>query len=792
MTSTARSEPRTEAAGGRLRAPLLLAIDGRSGAGKTSLAVETAAVLRPHLEVAVFHLDSIYPGWDGLADSLDTYVHEVVAPLAQGRTAQWTWWDWTADAPGRADVTPPADVVILEGVGAGNRNARPHLDAVAWVAMDDGERQRRALRRDGETFAAHWERWAAQEDAYLAGDEVAEAAWLTLNGHGPTPRAAADLVEGLRSLPGWEAALALVPAPGPPQWKRRTLATAAEPRALFAAMGGPDAATALLLESSDRDVTPAPERSRYSLIGLATDSSTVATHTSGVTTVSSGLLTLRRPGAFFPWLATVWPGGPSTGHPAAGHDAGPAGLGAPGTPGRAGGGGHPGDSGPADSPFQPGWMGWIGYGIKREAGSPDGAATLAAAADEAAPAVPEALLFHPERGASVDHMAGTTTLFWSAVDPGGPEWADRVTDGLTDGLPDGLLDGLSAERSEGEPADRAEGRPAASPAAPPVFTVRDTREEYLTKIRAAQQQIHEGNTYEVCLTTALESTVDAFDGWSTYRRLAEANRAPFTLYLRAQVARAGVGRGAETGSGPQTGGGPVQILSTSPERFLSVSSSAAGGWLVTEPIKGTRPRGATPDKDRALAEELASSPKDRAENIMITDLARNDLSRFARPGTLATTRVCAIESYPTVHQMVSTVTAQLQPGVPRADALAAAFPPGSMTGAPKISTMDILEGLEAGPRGVYSGVAGYLSADGAADLNVLIRTLVAVPAPSAAGEPVESAGPASAVGDTGRTHLSLGVGGAITSDSVPEEEWDEVRTKAHGVLRVLGSAFPDA
>lgn len=733
MTSTARSGPCTETARGRLRSPLLLAIDGRSGAGKTSLAVETAALLRPHLEVAVFHLDSIYPGWDGLAASLPTYVQDIVTPLSGGRTARWTWWDWTADAPGRADATPPADVVILEGVGAGNRNARPHLDAVAWVAMEDGERQRRALRRDGETFAAHWERWAAQEDTYLTGDRVDEAAWLTLDGHGPTPQAAADLVEGLRSLAGWETALALVPAPGPPQWERRTLATAAEPRALFAAAGGPDAATALLLESSDRDVTPAPERSRYSFIGLATDSSTVAAHTDGVTTVSSGLLTLRRAGPFFPWLATVWPGSPDAGDP--------------------------------DSPFQPGWMGWIGYGIKREAGSPDGAATLTASADETAPTVPEALLFRPGRGASVDHVAGTTALFWSADDPGGPEWADRVAGELLKELPPEL----------------GEGQTAAPPASPPVFTVRDTREQYLTKIRAAQQEIHEGNTYEVCLTTALESTVDAFDGWATYRRLAAANRAPFTLYLRAQAAGAGVGRE------------PVQILSTSPERFLSVSSRAAGGWLVTEPIKGTRPRGTTPDEDRALAEELASSPKDRAENIMITDLARNDLSRFARPGTLATTRVCAIESYPTVHQMVSTVTAQLQPGVPPADALAAAFPPGSMTGAPKISTMDILEDLEAGPRGVYSGVAGYLSADGAADLNVLIRTLVAVPArPAGVTEPVESAEPASALGGTERTHLSLGVGGAITADSVPEEEWDEVRTKAHGVLRVLGSAFPDA
>jgi para-aminobenzoate synthetase len=126
--------------------------------------------------------------------------------------------------------------------------------------------------------------------------------------------------------------------------------------------------------------------------------------------------------------------------------------------------------------------------------------------------------------------------------------------------------------------------------------------------------------------------------------------------------------------------------------------------------------------------------------------------------------------------MVSTVTAQLEPGVARAEAVAAAFPPGSMTGAPKISTMEILESLESGPREVYSGVAGYLSDDGAADLSVLIRTLVVT----------RCADPAD-----GGTRLTLGVGGAITADSVPEEEWDEVRTKAHGVLRVLGAAFPE-
>ncbi len=710
--------------------PLLLAVDGRSGSGKTSLAAELAALLRPHLTVSVFHLDAIYPGWDGLMSSFETYVDEVLAPLAAGRTARWHWWDWTAHATGAADRTEPADVVILEGVGAGHRRARELLDALVWMEVDGAERKRRALARDGGTFAPHWDHWAAQEDRYLAADDVAAAATLHVAGPASTPGATAGLVEALRALPGWDGALALVPTRGPDRWAHRLLPGAADPRDLFEAAGGPRAGTAVLLESSDRDITPTPERSRYSLIGLATDSSPIAEHRAGTTAVRTGSVTVRRPGGFFPWLTTAWPGTEGSSTADVPDAKAPE---------------------PTAGPFRPGWMGWIGYGVKREAGSPDGAATLAPAATP-----PEALLFQPGRGATVDHVAGTTVLYWHAEDPDGAAWAERTVRTLsTLALP------TRAEAPAG-----AEGPPGGEGPAP-AFTLWDSREEYLAKIRAAQREITEGNTYEVCLTTQLEATVGAFDGWPTYRRLAAANRAPFTLYLRAEVA-AGVGRAVPAGTGTAA---PLEVLSTSPERFLAVSSEAAGSWLVTEPIKGTRPRGATPEQDRALAEDLDTSVKDRAENIMITDLARNDLSRFARPGTLRTPRVCAIESYPTVHQMVSTVTAQLEPGVPRADALAAAFPPGSMTGAPKISTMDLLEELEAGPRGVYSGVAGYLSADGAADLNVLIRTLVAVPAPDG-------------------TRLSLGVGGAITADSVPQEEWDEVRTKAHGVLRVLGSAFP--
>ena len=155
---------------------------------------------------------------------------------------------------------------------------------------------------------------------------------------------------------------------------------------------------------------------------------------------------------------------------------------------------------------------------------------------------------------------------------------------------------------------------------------------------------------------------------------------------------------------------------------------------------------------------------------MIVDLLRNDLSHFAVPGSVAVSRLCAIESYATVHQMVSTIDARLRPGMPRAEAVAACFPAGSMTGAPKVSTMAILDRLEAAPRGVYSGAIGYFSLNGAADLAVAIRTLVRQRAPA-------------------RRHaeLSLGVGGAVTADSSPQEEYEEIRTKAFGVLSALGA-----
>ncbi|MNI50527.1 Aminodeoxychorismate synthase component 1 [compost metagenome] len=304
------------------------------------------------------------------------------------------------------------------------------------------------------------------------------------------------------------------------------------------------------------------------------------------------------------------------------------------------------------------------------------------------------------------------------------------------------------EAAAAGPVSSVAGSLSAEPAGGPEFVSRDSATDYKRKIADSQHEISEGNSYEICLTTTLEAAAGNLDPWSSYLALRRRNPAPFASYLRF---------------------GELVVASTSPERFLRILSD---GGMRAEPIKGTRRRSSDASEDAALRQDLETSLKDRAENIMIVDLLRNDLSHFAIPGSVTVSRLCAIESYATVHQMVSTIDAHLRPGAPRAEALAAAFPAGSMTGAPKISTMDILDQLESGPRGIYSGAIGYFSLNAATDLAVVIRTLVVNP---------DGAG--------GRT-LSLGVGGAITADSVADDEYEEIRTKAYGVLSTLGADFP--
>jgi anthranilate synthase component 1 len=206
--------------------------------------------------------------------------------------------------------------------------------------------------------------------------------------------------------------------------------------------------------------------------------------------------------------------------------------------------------------------------------------------------------------------------------------------------------------------------------------------------------------------------------------------------------------------------GEVSLLSASPERFLDVEPE---GLVRTRPIKGTRARGATPDADARLAAELLASEKERAENLMIVDLMRNDLSRVCEVGSIAVTRLLAVESYAHVHQLVSTVEGRLRSGYDAIDAIGACFPAGSMTGAPKLRATELLDELEQRPRGIYAGTFGYLGFDGRADLAMTIRSIV--------------------LDERGAT---VGAGGGITALSDPEEELAEARLKAAALLAALG------
>src|SRR5262245_32476948 len=271
------------------------------------------------------------------------------------------------------------------------------------------------------------------------------------------------------------------------------------------------------------------------------------------------------------------------------------------------------------------------------------------------------------------------------------------------------------------------------------------RRAYEAGVEAIRARIAGGEIYQANLTRRLETP---FDGqpWERYRRLRTGDPSLFSAYL-------------DLGPSPLTGQ-PRAILSASPEPFLAVDP---GGVVSTDPIKGTRPRGRDRAEDRTLACELLTSAKDRAENVMIVDVLRNDLGRVCRPGSVRVPRLCRLERTVAVQHLVSTVTGRLAEGNDAFDLLAASFPGGSITGAPKIRAMEILEGLEPVRRGPYTGALGWLGPDGAMQTSILIRTFVA----------------------DGR-RLTLHVGGGITYQSDPAAEWDETVAKARGPLGAIG------
>jgi para-aminobenzoate synthetase len=370
--------------------------------------------------------------------------------------------------------------------------------------------------------------------------------------------------------------------------------------------------------------------------------------------------------------------------------------------------------------FDCGFAGWLGYELKAECGGD--------AAHESP--LPDAAFVLAGRMIAFDHAEGKTYLLCCA-EPGGEsateEWLATSAERLRSlpPLPAGALCGGYA----------LETRPDAGGAEPRLAR---PRERYLEEIAECRRLLAEGETYEVCLTNAVLAD-GAPDPLSLYRALRRANPAPFSSYLRF---------------------GDAAVLSSSPERLLRIGRDR---WVEAKPIKGTSRRGGTPAEDVRLAEQLRGDEKNRAENLMIADLLRNDLGSVCEIGTVHVPSLMQVETFATVHQLVTTVRGLLCEGLGALDCVRACFPPGSMTGAPKLRTMRIIDRLEGEARGVYSGAIGWFGLGGGCDLSVAIRTIV-----------------------LDRTSARIGAGGAIVTLSEAEAEYEEMLLKASAATRALG------
>ncbi|MER5194877.1 chorismate-binding protein [Streptomyces sp. NPDC002755] len=392
--------------------------------------------------------------------------------------------------------------------------------------------------------------------------------------------------------------------------------------------------------------------------------------------------------------------------------------------------------------FTGGYVGYFGYETKADCGSPN---------RHRSP-TPDACWLFADRLIAVDHEKGFTYAVCLAEDT--PHATREAADWLETTL--ARLTSLPAETDS--PADRAVGAVGPVGAARSVgavtvsgtglgsgdagvgavepWLVRD-RATYLADIAACRRELAAGTSYEICLTDAAVLPAPD-DAYGLYRVLRRVNPAPYAAFLRF---------------------GDLDVVGSSPERFLRITRD---GVAEARPIKGTAPRGAGPLEDDRLRDALAADAKTRAENLMIVDLLRNDLGRVCRTGTVRVSRLMATETYATVHQLVSTVEGRLREDTDAVDCVRACFPGGSMTGAPKQRTLEIIDGLETEARGVYAGALGYLGCSGGADLNIVIRTAVLADG-----------------------LLRMGAGGAIVLDSDPVAEWDEMLLKTAAQMRAL-------
>jgi para-aminobenzoate synthetase len=364
-----------------------------------------------------------------------------------------------------------------------------------------------------------------------------------------------------------------------------------------------------------------------------------------------------------------------------------------------------------------GFVGYLGYECKADCGSPN----------EHSSDIPDALLMLADRVVAVDHTGGRTHLI--AVCHGDEEECERWLD-EAEGLVREEL--LSPSVRELEPAGGEEERVE--------FRCGRGREQYLADIRHSLDEIVAGETYEVCLTDQI-STEASPDPFHLYKVLRRRNPAPFASYLKF---------------------GEVAVVSSSPERFISVDRDRV---VQARPIKGTISRSDDPAEDAARRAELEGDEKTGAEHLMIVDLLRNDLGRVCEVDSVTVPDLMVVEPYATVHQVVSTVTGVLEEERSGVECVRACFPGGSMTGAPKLRTMEIIDDLEDEARGVYSGGLGYFGLDGVVDLSIVIRTIVLRP---------------------GRT--TIGAGGAIVMQSDPQDEFDEILLKARAPMAAIAEA----
>ncbi len=365
---------------------------------------------------------------------------------------------------------------------------------------------------------------------------------------------------------------------------------------------------------------------------------------------------------------------------------------------------------PSELPFDfgCGLAGYLGYELKADCGA--GASHRAA--------TPDAAFVFADRLIAFDHWERCTYIV-SLAEPDGAAaaaWLERTAHRL-ESLP--VL----------EPPQLGQGRIG--------LRLRRSRERYEEDIAACQRYLTAGHSYEICLTNRLTAET-ATEPLELYRALRRANPAPFAAFLRF---------------------GDTFVLSSSPERFLAVDRQ---GWAEARPIKGTSRRGTTPSEDARLAAALRADEKSRAENVTIVDLLRNDLGRVCEVGTVSVPELMRVETYETVHQLVSSVRGRLRREVGAAECVRACFPPGSMTGAPKLRTMEILDELEGEARGVYAGAIGYFGIGGGCDLSVAIRAIVL----------------RDGVAD-------VGAGGAIVVQSDVAQEFEEMLLKAHAPLSAM-------